>query len=796
MNLIDFKSTLNHLRKNKYHVILNILGLAAGLLFFGHLVRYIVYETGYDSYFKSGDRIYRINYDITQNEVKVLHSAKTPRRLFRVLKEEIPEIEMSAMAYYEDVLVNYNEQLFSDQSDLWVQGDFTKIFELEMVRGEAKLNDAFFCIISESKARQIFGNEDPIGKVLKVNQGMRHTITGIFKDLPENSHIHVDYFMPIQTWIDDGGIPRDENFNGAGWWTYIKLIKGADPKKVEAGLENVAKKYLTSLERQNRTGKFSLQPLRDLHFSTDRAGEFGTSTRKKTIDALFLTGVLILVIIWMNYVNISTAIARKRLNALAVYRKIGASRFTMFRMSLIESVFVNLAAIILAILLFFLTGRSFSRLIDTPLSEGYADYSGIVILVSVIIIAGVIIMALIGSIPAIKVNPALIDQKKISRNSGSLWLVGIQFFMSCFLVICSLTVARQIRFMEKADLGIDLNNVIVLRGAASTHTDSLRREHFNSFREEVLQQNEFIAGTASMNVPGQPMRFRVNNLSRPDMPNVLKKEVTMGHVDDGFIETYGLHLLAGRNFEQPIRSDSANVIATESLIKLLGFTSPEDATGKQLRIGNMNYTIKGVVNDFHQEGLKRPEEPVIFIHRHPFEFGFYSFRIKEISKNTFPKLQTIWSKHYPNDPLDYFQSSEYFNRQYFEEIRLVRILTAFTLFAIIITALGLFGLVSSIAEQRTKEIGLRKINGALINDIILLMLSYFLRFEIAAFIVACPVAWFVMNKWIQGFSYQADISWMIFLLTGFIAFIIATGSVIYQSYRAAIKNPVESLRYE
>jgi putative ABC transport system permease protein len=796
MNLINLRSTWNHLRKNKFHTLLNISGLAIGLLFFVQLVTYIGYEEGYDQYFKSGDQVYRINYDITQNGEEVLHTAKTPRRLFRVLKEEIPEIEMSALSYYEDVLVRYNEQLFSNQSDMWVQGDFTDIFQLEMIRGEAKLNDAWNCIISESKAREIFGNEDPIGKIFLVNEGMHHTVTGIFKDLPANCHIRCDYFMPIQTWVESGGIPPQENFLGSGWWTYIKIKKGADPRIVEKDLEQVVTKYFTFLERQKRTGKLTLQPLEKLHYSTDRAGEFGTSTRERTVDALMLIGALILVVIWMNYVNLSTAIARKRLNVFATHRKLGASRLTLFGMSLTEAIMINSAAVILSLIMYFLTRDLFSRLINTPISDGYVNYSKIIVLTGVLIIAGVVIMAIIGSIPSLKVNPALLQQRKISRNSGSLWLVGLQFFMSCFLVLCTLTVNRQIRFMEKADLGINLNQVIVLRGAASTHTDSLRREHFIAFRDEAVQLNEFQSGTASMNVPGQPMRFRINNLSRPEISSELKSEVTMGNIDDGYLETYGLKLLAGRNFEQPIILDTSKVIVTESILKILGFDSPETAVGKRLRIGNVNYTIKGVVNDFHHEGLKKPAEPVIFIHRHPFEFGFYSFRYRGDMQRSLTQLQAIWPKHYPNDPFDYFLSKDFFNLQYKEEIRLIRILTAFTLFAILVTALGLFGLVSSIAEQRTKEIGFRKVNGATIKDIMLMMLSYFIRFEIPAFILACLLAWIIMRKWLQGFAYQTTFSGWLFVLTGMIAFIIATASVITQSYRASTKNPVDALRYE
>jgi putative ABC transport system permease protein len=796
MNLISFRSTWNHLKKNKFHTFLNIFGLAIGLLFFVRLVIFISYQKEYDSHFENSDRVYRINYDIIQNGEKVLHSAKTPGRLYTVVKEEIPEIEYSAIGYVENVLVNYNSHLFSDQPDLWVQGDFAEIFDLEIVKGVSKLNDAWKCIISESKAFEIFGSEDPIGKVLVVNEGMHHEITGIYKDLPTNSHLHFDYFMPIRTWVEMGVIPTQQNFNGSAWWTYIRLNKGADPLQIEKGLEQISKKYLTFLEKQGRTGIFTLQPLVSLHYSTDRDGELGTSTRAITIEALVVIAFLILIVIWMNYVNLSTALSRKRLHVFAIYRKLGASRMALLKLSVMESVIINSAAVVFSIILYFLTSGLFNSILDTPISEGFINYPRITVLTTFIFVAGILIMAVIASIPSVRVNPALQQQRKISRNSSSLWFVGVQFFMTCFLIICTLMVIRQIQYMQNADLGLNLNQVLVFKGAASTHSDTLRREHYNAFRAEALQISGVKSGTASMNVPGEPVRFRRSNLSRPDLQSELKREVMLGNIDDGYVDTYGLRLLAGRNFEQPIQLDSARVLISESTSELLGFDSPEAAINKMLMMGNNTFTIKGVVNNIHHEGLKKPSEPIIFTHAHPYEFGYYSFRIEGNVQNVLKQLQIVWPDHYPNDPPDYFFSDEYFNRQYNDELRLTRILTAFTLFAIVVAALGLFGMISFIAEQRTKEIGLRKVNGATVSDILILMFSYFFRFGLGAFLLACPVAWIVIKSWLRGFAYQTSIEWWIFGITGAIALLISILSILSQSYRAAVKNPVETLTYE
>jgi len=796
MNLINIRSTFNHLKKNKFHSLLNVFGLAIGLLFFLHIVLYIGYEKGYDTFWPDNDRIYRVNYDITQRGEEVLHSTKTPRGLYQVLKNEIPEVEYAGIGYIEQVLIRYEDRYYSDQPDFWVEGDFAEVFGLEMIRGKATLNQPNTCVISESKAKEIFGNEDPIGKVFLVNEGMRHEITGIFKDLPSNSHIHFHYFMPIRTWVAMGYLQDNQEMRSSAWWTYVKLKKGASPIQVEKSLEEIAKKYLTHLPRQNREGKFTLQALSKLHYSSQRDGELGVSTREKTVDALMLIAAMILVVVWMNYVNLSTALSRKRLNVFATYRKLGAGKTTLLNLSLTESILINTSALMLALVLFFITKKSFNQLIGVPLHHGTINFLAIGLIFIGLITGGILITALISSVPMLKVNPALPQQKKALKNSGSQWLVALQFFTSVFLVVCSIIVFKQISFMQKAPLGIDLEQVMVINGAASTHSDPQRREHFLMFRDEVAKLAGVVNGTASMNVPGQAVRHRNSNLSRPEQQSALKQEVPVGQVDDGYLETYGLKLLAGRNFEQPFLSDSAYALISESTANLLEFPSPSEAIGRQLRLGNRTLTIKGVVNDFHHEGLKKPAEPIIFTHTHPFEFGFYSFRIKGNIGEVIEQIKPIWDKHYPNDPMNYFFSNDYFNQQYQDEKRLSKILTSFTVFAILIAALGLFGLVSFYTQQRTKEFGIRKVNGAKVSDIIFLVFGFFLRYEIGAFLLACPLAWYFMNRWLQGFAYQTTISWWVFLLTGLIAMFISIVSVLSQSWKAASRNPVESLRYE
>lgn len=796
MNLINIKSTVKHLQKNKFHALLNIFGLALGLLFFFQLTRYIAYEREYDSFFEGADRIYRVNYDVDQQGEQVLHSAKTPDRLFRVLKDEIPGVEYSALSYLENVLIRYGDKYYNDQPNLWVDGDFAEIFGLKMVTGAPKLKDKLTCIVSESMAKKIFGNENPIGKTLYVNEGMPHEVTGIYKDIPSNSHIHFNFFMPTQTFVHYGWMSAEGGWQGDFCWTYVKMKEGFDQKQLDAGLKSVSEKYLTHLTNQQRKGTFISQPVTKVHYSSTRNGELNTSTREKTITALTMIAFLILAVIWMNYINLSTSLSRKRVNVFATYRKLGANKLTLIKLSLIESIMINLSAIGMAIVLYYFTNGIFNRLIGKELSTGSINYTALAGLTAGLVVLGILATSFISAIPSIKVNPAFQRQRTLSKNSGTQWLVAVQFFMSCFLIICSLMITKQIRFMQQSQLGINLENVIILKGATSTNSDPRRTERFNSFRQDILKNAQFINGTATMNIPGEPLRFRNNNVAIPGKGSELKQTITIGNIDEGFIETYGLQLLAGKNFDQSRQLDSGRVIVSESAAKVFGFSTPGEAIDQQLLLDNRVLTIKGVINDFHHEGLKKPLEPMLFTHEHPYEFGFYSLRFEGNINEAVNYIRKVWPNHYPNDPCDYFVCNDFFNNQYNEEKRLNKLLTIFTLFAIIVASLGLFGMISFFAQQRTKEIGVRKVNGASVTEIILMVFSNFSRFEIGAFLLACPIAWIVIDRWLQGFAYKTHISWWIFALTGLIALLIAALSMFGQVYSAATRNPVEALRYE
>jgi putative ABC transport system permease protein len=379
-------------------------------------------------------------------------------------------------------------------------------------------------------------------------------------------------------------------------------------------------------------------------------------------------------------------------------------------------------------------------------------------------------------------------------------MVILQMALSIIFLSITMMVYKQILFMKKAALGLDLNNVITLNAPASLNSDTTRRTKYLSFRRELLNEPEFKSVTANSFTPGESPRYGNVEYVRPDAgvrPNSTFFENTG---DDGMIETFGLKLIAGRNFSSLPSDNRRRVLLNESTIKELQFGSPEEAIGKYIYRANRDTVpieVIGVIADFHNEGLQKPIYPMIYNNGHPFEFGYYSVRLttNETSK-ALNKMKTIWLSHFPSDPMDFFYAQNFFFKQYHSETRFGKFHTSLTILSITIACLGLFGLIVFYLDQKQKEIGLRKINGARVAEIMLMLAREFARWLAIAFLIAAPVAWFVVDKWLQNFAYKTDLSWWIFALAGFSALCIAMLTVSWQSLRAATRNPVEALRYE
>ena len=779
--------------------IINLIGLIAGLTSFLFAVHYILFEFSYDSFFQKSENIYRVNLEVEKEGQSIYHGAKTPRALFFAIKREIPEVEANGLAYFEKCLVSYQDRNFANQDILWVSEDFEKVFPLEMIAGTADYSRPRTGVISETCAKSLYGNENPIGKIMGVNQGMPIEITGIFKDLPPNTHLQAQYFVSVKTWVEMGAINAEGDWRWNGWWNYIKLKDGSSPEATTAKINSFIQSYMGFLAEDHRNAKYSLQPLNNLHFIKGIEGEMGAITNYSSLINLIVIAIITLFIAWINYVNLSVAHAQSRSVQIRTRKLIGASDLHLWLQSLAESSILNIAALIISFLLYLILLNSVASVFNIPVNQAHIPI-GYVILISVLTVSGGIFFSGMYhgiELTRIKILP---DQKHIGGGKLKSGLVVAQMALSIIFLIRTLMVYKQISFMKNKDLGVALNDVVVLTGPASLNADGNKRQRFEGFRSDLQSQSGFEAVAFNMSAPGQEPSYGFREFHNPEKGKAPDNLIFENPAGSGFISAYQLKLLAGNNFSEDQQQNQNRVILNEMSSQLLGFESPEDAIGKEIFRKENNTTplkIAGVVADFHHEGLHKAIYPIIWNNQFPSEFGYFSVRINTKNlQETLSRLQSTWTRHYPKDNFDFVLANEQFNRQYESDSRFSKLYVWLTLLSIGIATIGLYGLILFYLEKRKKEISLRKVNGANIGKIIHLINLTFIKWVVVAFVIAIPVAWYVVNSWLENFAYKTDLSWWIFALAGLLTLGIALITVSWQSFRAASKNPVEVLRYE
>jgi len=793
----NFILTIRNILKNKSFTVVSSLSLVVGLVVFLLTFHYYLYEQSFDGFFDGSNRIYRVNTRVMKRSEVIEPSAVTSLGMFYDLKGALPGVEINTCTYFEPCLVRYQDSYLSNQRVLWVEEDFEKVFNIQLVAGTASFNRPLVGVIAQSKANVLFGDSEmAIGKIIRINEGMPVEVIGVYKDLPSNTHLDADYYFSIKTFVHFGWMPEfSDSWDGNYLWNYIKTKSGVSANEVEQQLNEFAKSRLGFLTSQEKTARFELQPLSDLHFVRGLNQEFGASATESLLIIILLIGGLTLLVALLNYTNLNAANLYRRGRETWLRKVLGATKPDLFTQVFVESMMINALAVLLAYVVYQLILPGFSRYFDIPITTSFIPKGQLPLMVFLLFIGGTLFCSLFGFA---KIQHHEVKTSNKSTGGIKKRFVVIQIMVSIVLIISTIVVFRQVSQMQKASLGIKLDQVLVVSAPASTNGDSNnRRNIFLSFRDQLLSHPVFTSVSASVNIPGQEPRFR-NHFYNPSSA-VKPDELFLDNwVDNQFIETYGLHLLAGRNFDLDILKDTATLIINKRAAELLGFNTPDDAIGKQILNGqNRSFRIIGVVDNFHNQGLQKSIYPLTFEHQHPFEFGYYSIKISGNDQSEAIRVLTgEWKKNYPQDQLNYFFEQEYFNRQYANEKRFGRLFVLFTLLSVCIACLGLYGLILFYAGLKTKEIGIRKVNGAKVSEILFMLNKAFVKLVALAFVVAVPLAWFVTNKWLENFAYKSTLSWWIFALSGIIALGIALLTVSWHSWRAARRNPVEALRYE
>jgi putative ABC transport system permease protein len=815
-------TAFRNLRKNKFFSLLNILGLATGMAVFLLIAQYVRFERSYEDFVPNKKNIYRVKLESYNSNGLMSASAENYPGVGPALKNELPEVMSYArlynMGYKNNVVITYKDAkpdpiAFKQRGFLYADSALFNMMGYEMIKGDptTALAEPLTTVISEKYAKMYFKNEDPIGKTLLLQDddftNEPAKVTGVFRDLPSNTHLKFDILFSYSTLFLRGSWATQRY--KAGWnrkdmYTFIQLRPGTDPKTVEAKLPALVKKYKPELTGTARKDILGLQPLSDIHLQSDLAEEAETNGNDRIVLFMSLIGIFVLIIAWINYVNLSTARALERAKEVGIRKVTGAFKSQLITQFLVEAALVNLISVILAWGLVALVLPYFNSLSGLQLTIFYLLKPWFFILLALLWIGGTFLSGFYPAIVMSSFKPVTVLKGKLKNSFRGILLrkglVTMQFMASIVLIAGTLIVYRQLKFLMSRDLGMNIDQVLVVDRPAIADTNSTA---FNSaidlFHNEVKKSPGVQAVSASMTIPGKQREFKVT--VKPFGVNANDSAtVRVNSMDYDFIDVFKIQLLAGRNFSRDFPKDAdTSVIITKTAASLLGYKSPEDAIGKTLSIpnfGSWRPIVVGVVNDYHQVSLKKIIEPSLFFCS-PYNGEFYSMRIKAANlPQTIQHIQQSWAKAFPGNPFQYFFLDEYFNKQYSNERKFGKLFTVFALLAIIIGCLGLFGLSSYTASQRIKEIGIRKVLGASVGGIVTLLSKDFIKLVLISIVIASPVAWWAMHKWLQDFAYRVNISWWVFAVAGLVALSIAMLTVSFQAIKAAVANPVKSLRTE
>ncbi|MFP4089027.1 MAG: ABC transporter permease [Cyclobacteriaceae bacterium] len=799
------KIALRNLTKQKLYTSLNILGLSIGIASCLLILLYVHHELSYDAFHTKADRIYRValNGKIADQEVYTPNT--TPPLAFTLL-EEFPEVENAVRLYtYADQqVIRYGETVVSEEKIFYADSSFFEVFSFPMLEGnpDNALVEPNSLVLTGEMAQKYFGSESALGKTLLLgSKKIPHTVTGIVEDVPGNAHFHFNMLRSMSS-LD---YSRSEGWFNNSFITYLLLYKGASVESVSSKLPGLVEKYVgpeiqqfmgLSLEEFQANGNkygYFLQPLLDIHLHSDLSDEIEPNGDITYIYIFLAIAFFIILLACINFMNLATARSARRAKEVGVRKTLGSLRRHLVRQFLTESILLSLIATLLALVAAFLLLQPFNILAGKEISRVlFGEPWFILSLLIMTLLVGIAA----GSYPAFYLSsfrPVEVLKGKLKAGMKSSGirnaLVVFQFFVSITLIICTLLVYQQLEYTRSKHLGFEKENVLVVKGLGR-----LPEGQQQVLKQELLAQSQVVSASISNNVPPG-----VNNTT------IFRKKgteedilISTYHIDHEHLSTMQLNLEKGRNFSRDFPTDTAAVLINEAAVRAFGF---DEALDKEiLYFGGpngetLNLKVIGVVKDFNYESLRNSIRPLALLLT---ESGSYlSIRLApgDLSASL-SLIEQSWNQFAPAEPFQYTFLDEDFDALFRAEQRLGQVFSVFTGLAILVACLGLLGLAAFTAEQRTKEIGIRKVMGASVPSVILLLSRDFTRLVIISFALAVPLAWYIMHQWLSGFAFRIDIGPGIFLFAGLSALLIAWLTVSWQSARAATADPVKSLRSE
>ena len=802
-----FKIGWRNLMRHKVYSGINIFGLAIGIASCLLILQYVTYELSFENFQVNKDRIYRVQQDRYDNGKLSTQWAAGAFGVGNAFKDAIPGIEAYVKVVNRgDVTTEVQNQPLKIEDVFFASDSFFNIFTYPLLSGDKStaLKEPNTAALSETTARKIFGTSNVVGKRLELNGKSSYLITAVFKDAPGNTQLKPNILLSYETFVkmntDSSGNGPETAWEWDGCLTYLLLRKDANPKEVEKEFAAVAEKFVgADMKKYNAAVVYKLQPLNDIHLYSHYMMEPGQTGNGKTVYLLLGIAFFIVILAWINYINLATARAITRAREVGVRKAIGSQRKQLVLQFLSESAVMNGIALVLAILIVMIAIPGFNALSGQKLSFTlFVKYQFWLSLIA-LFITGVFLSGLYPAfvlsgfkpVEVLKGNMGSTKQSGLLRKS----LVVFQFAASLFLLIGTVTVYQQIQYMRRQSLGININQTLVVN-EPTVGIDSTYPQKMTAFKNELSQNTSIKDITVSTSIPGEPVGWNAGGIKLVGADENTQKQYRVIGVDYDYMKTYGLKLIAGREFSKSFGSDDSTVIFNRKAVEQLGFNKPEEALNKRIDFWGGKYTIVGVTENFHQQPLQDAFEPLI-LRLIPDVKGYLSVKTNGAdAAKTINVVKAGWNQFFPGNTFDYFFLDQHFNDQYKADQRFGQVFGLFTGLAILVACMGLFGLASFTTIQRTKEIGIRKVLGASVFNILKLLYREFALLLLIAFVISIPLAWIATSNWLQGYAFRINIHWPFFALPFLTIAAIALITVSFQSIKAALANPVKSLRSE
>lgn len=804
-----FKTAFRNLWRNRQFSFINLAGLTLGLTVFIFIMQYVAAEWSTNRYNKNYDVLYRVNYRHNNGPVDYYNAPG----LAPLAKRQIPEIDnfVRVADGIASGVVTYTAQdskdnkVFRENNMMYVDGSFLDIFSFEMIDGNRSLWEPNSIALSEEMSNKLFGSTKSVGKTVTVSNqfgNTLYTVKAVYKN-PAESDIKSEALLSLQTlesaanrdgndWADPNGV--QSSFTNI----YLKLKSDADPRKVESSITS----FVHSADDQTKDDEIVLQPFSALHLAPSLDYPYPTFGNLLMVIVFAGVSLLILIIAWVNYINLSTAQALNRAKEVGVRKVLGASRKQLVIQYLTETLILTVISAVIAVCMVGIFQQPYNDFVGKPLSLAVLNNALFWSLSVALIVTGTLLSGSYVAFTLTSYKPINTIRGKVEKVSSGLslrkGLVVFQFTVSIVFIIATAILYKQLRYMQTEKLGMNLDQLLVVQGPTVSSEDQAEKNV--SFKNALAQLSFVKKQAASNNVPGVGYNFTAEGITKLNNPQKDddRKSYSMFICDQNFFDTWGIQLAQGRTFKKEEAERSWNnirsVIINEKAAQQFGFDTKKNIVGEKINWG-VPYEIVGVVKDYHHLSLREPIKPTIYLGSVSYSY----FTIQTDARNMQSKIATIkqlFNSTFPGNPFEYFFADEKYDQQYFAEQKLGNVFISAACIAILIACLGLFGLAAFSARQRVKEIGIRKVLGASVSNIAALLSKDFIQLVIVAIVIASPLAWWAMSKWLQDFAYRTAIDWWIFAIAGMIAVAIALLTVSLQAVKAAMANPIKNLRTE